>query len=332
MKRYVFDASSFALWFESKVTSSRTVAQTVARLEVLAKHTALDETTFYAFLRTIRSENPRPEFNSTVNKYISAIRNYNEFIGAVWKHPPTRIKEHFRNPDVYSDEEINQIISLCKPKYRLYLKILSHCGLRQGEALSLTKNDINWQTRTIAIRNTKTFVDRIIPIHDSLTDDLKNVQNEQLFNFTDTAVRKEIYRCCDIVRIPKRSMQVFRHSAATRFLNNGENLLAVKQLFGWKKTETVERYYHQSLTQLRHIIENDVLGFISMPATKKLLIIGDRLKNALDPIKQDPDLEYSVQESQDEIVIRVKKKQSFPQSSDSLDSLKPTPTQPEATK
>lgn len=305
----MIDLTAFTLWLEGRGYTKRTIQQTNNRLVALHSCGGLTEDGFYQFISRERAAHPQPSFNATVNKYMSAVKNYLEFEGITWNHPPKRIKEHFRNPQVYSDEEINQIIEICKPKYRLYLSILSKAGLRPGEALKLTRNDINFQLKTFSIRNTKTYSDRVVPIHESLILELRSVTNNQLFNFTDTAVRKDVYRCCELLEIPKRSLNVFRHSAATRHLQNGANLLDVKQLFGWKRTDTVERYYHQSLTQLRLIIENDVLGFTQMSALKKLQIIGDRLKNALTPVKSDPELDYSVEESKDEIVIRVKKKQ-----------------------
>ncbi len=295
--------SAFTFWLQGQGLASRTVQQTLSRLQTLTENKALTEEGYWRFISTI----PRDKA-PTMNKYVSAIKKYIEFYDLTWRHIPKRIAEHQRNPEVFTDAEIESIIKESKEPFATYLAVLAFGGLRPSEPLQLYQKHVNWQLRTLSIENTKTHLDRIVPIHDSLTDRLQAINTEKLFLFKYDAAAYQLKLVCGKLGIKNKTLNCLRHSKATRDLDNGANLLVVKELMGWKKTETVERYYHQSLTQLRLLIENDMLGFTAMSWSKKLKIIAERLKDSLSPIKQDPDLDYSVTETNEEIVIRVSKK------------------------
>lgn len=297
-------AAQFEYWLISQGLSKKSIQNTLSRLDRLEVQGALTEEGFYTFLSTLRKDYSA----ALVNKYVDTIRKYITFTKVQWNHLPSRIKEHNRSPETISDEEINLILAHLNPKYRFFFTLLAHTGLRPSEALKLDHTCFDLARNVICIRDTKTFKDRVIPIHEALTPFIKTVITGKQFNFSDTAARTELNKVCGELQITRKKIYAFRHSFVTRLLDSDVDLFSVKLLAGHSDTRSTERYYHSSLKRLKVAIQKDALGFVSMPWTKKLQIIAIRLKEALEAIKNDPDIDYSVTETNEEIIIRVKKK------------------------
>lgn len=297
-------ALGFKHWLIGTGLSAKSVQNTLSRLEKMRVQGALTEDGFYAFI----SQHREQYSEASVNKHIDTIRKWIQYNKLQWNHPPSRIKEHNHSPETISDEEITQIITRCKPQYRFFLSLLAHTGLRPSEAFKLDHTSFDRARNVIVIKDTKTFKDRVVPVHEALTPFIQTVIPGKQFNFSDTAVRSELYRVCDELQITRKKIYSFRHSFVTRLLDSDVDLFSVKLLAGHSDTRSTERYYHSSLKRLKSAIEKDALGFTTMNPLQKLKVIATRLKESLEPIKQDPDLDYSVTETNEEIVIRVKKK------------------------
>lgn len=90
-------------------------------------------------------------------------------------------------PYIFSDDEINQIFSIAdalkmgKPRkntlihveYPMILRIMYGCGLRIGETLSLKMRDADLDIGVLTLKHTKGNKQRIVPMHPSLTEVLK---------------------------------------------------------------------------------------------------------------------------------------------------------------
>jgi integrase len=87
-----------------------------------------------------------------------------------------------QSPYVYSTDELHRLLdatsALCvangrlKAMYRTLLMLLYGGGLRVGEALSLTLQDVDLTERIITVRNTKFFKTRMVPIGPKLALEL----------------------------------------------------------------------------------------------------------------------------------------------------------------
>lgn len=87
-------------------------------------------------------------------------------------------------PHVYSTEELQRLLDativihnpccpLQAPMLRSLLILLYGAGLRVSEALSLKISDVNIAEKIITIRDTKFYKTRLVPLGDSLTNELK---------------------------------------------------------------------------------------------------------------------------------------------------------------
>ncbi len=100
------------------------------------------------------------------------------------KGPAKQVERTWRRPYIYSHEEIQKVLAIARtfPSARapsrpinLYtMLVLAYCaGLRVGEIARLKLGDVDMQAGTIAIRETKFFKSRILPLSDSAMDAMR---------------------------------------------------------------------------------------------------------------------------------------------------------------
>lgn len=98
--------------------------------------------------------------------------------------PAKQVARGWRRPYIYSSKDIQKLLAIARvyPSPRassrpinLYtMLVLAYCaGLRIGEIARLTLGDVDMQSGTIAIRETKFFKSRILPLSDSAMDALR---------------------------------------------------------------------------------------------------------------------------------------------------------------
>ena len=191
--------------------------------------------------------------------------------------------------DFYTLEEFKQFIS-CENdlKFKCLYETLYYCGLRRGEARSLTWNYINFEekqlrvnknivqigndnsnTYTVTTPKTKSSI-RNIPIPEILLNDLKILleSDNQLYGFnnkwfvfgntdpiTNSTVRCHKNSLCKKAGLKQIRIHDFRHSCASLLINNGANITIVAKYLGHTKIdETLNTYSHMYKNKLNDIV------------------------------------------------------------------------------
>lgn len=133
--------------------------------------------------------------NITKAGILSDIKGFARYLlslGTEWKLPEFPIIEDDYIPYIFSNEEISRIISAAdnlgygtfkRPQratrvFPVLLRILYSCGLRLGEGLGLKWEDIDLVNGIIYIREAKNMKQRIIPIHRTLIEQLKQYKRK----------------------------------------------------------------------------------------------------------------------------------------------------------
>jgi site-specific recombinase XerD len=95
-----------------------------------------------------------------------------------------KLKSSFA-PHIYSHGEIESMMNMAaalKPDYclpmrphmfRFLIVLLYTTGMRIGEAFNLKLGDIDWQNGTLSVRNTKFYKSRLVPLSDSMVEELR---------------------------------------------------------------------------------------------------------------------------------------------------------------
>lgn len=178
-------------------------------------------------------------------------------------------------PEIKSDKSLPVVMSLkevkdliAAPKYlkhKLMIATLYGCGLRSYELCALRLSDVDFDRKMVFISKQKGRLDRYVPLNNHLARGLKKyIRTEKpeiyLFNSQKTDNGKALPMTTrglqwvvkenrsKIETSKKITSHTLRHSYATHLLENGLNILALKELLGHVRIETTLIYLHVSNT------------------------------------------------------------------------------------
>ena len=142
-------------------------------------------------------------------------------------------------------------------KHRIILALIYSAGLRRQEAINLKITDIDFERKTIHIRQSKYKKDRVVPLSEYISIGLKKyLDNEKpynyLFNGKEADGRYNINGLSWVMRealkragIKKQvNLHSLRHSYATHLLEEGVNIVTLKELLGHAEISTTMIYLH----------------------------------------------------------------------------------------
>jgi len=177
-----------------------------------------------------------------------------------------QIKRQNDLPVVLNKREVRELLNAPKYlKHRLILAMLYGCGLRSYELCNLLQADIDFDRKTVLVRKQKGKMDRYVPLSPHLARGLKtyfstenpvkHVFNSQLTKegapgpLTTRGIQWVIKECRSKVNTQKKfTAHTLRHSYATHLLEDGLNIMSLKQLLGHAHIETTIVYLQVSNT------------------------------------------------------------------------------------
>ena len=133
------------------------------------------------------------------------------------------------------------------------------CGLRKSEAYNVQIKDVDFDKRTVFVRQGKNYKDRIIPmsagVYNDLQDYIYNFRSRLKLNHTrlvfscDGMIRlrlKALQRACNEENIKKKRIypHILRHSIATHLLQNGMSIENICKFLGHSSLDTTQIYTH----------------------------------------------------------------------------------------
>jgi len=202
--------------------------------------------------------------NSTINREVEVLRKMlNIAIDNNWldNNPCSskrirplredRNRERFLNP-----EEEATLIEKCVGEFSYMRPIIItalNTAMRKGEILNLTWKNVNLDRNFITVTKTKSGQDRYIPISPILRKELlqlnKNVISDYVFTNPETKnpyhdLKRSFPSICKKAEIEGIVFHDLRHTAATRMVACGVDLVTVKDILGHSDIKTTMRYSH----------------------------------------------------------------------------------------
>ena len=221
--------------------------------------------------------------NRSVNRKISALRSYFNFllkIGEIDKSPLKNhksLKEEKKVQVPFSEKEINLLLEgdFFKKDYegmmaKTLIELFYSTGLRLSEVTNLKNVSVDLVNKKIKVLG-KRKKERIIPVIEPLKIQLLKFQelknqiisgSESEFFFVDEKniklkniyVYKVVNNYLNIVSTKsKRSPHMLRHSFATHLLNHGADINSVKELLGHASLAATQIYTHTSMEKIKSI-------------------------------------------------------------------------------
>jgi len=174
------------------------------------------------------------------------------------------LKNGTKLPVILNRSELKELFKTPKLlKHRIILTLAYSAGLRSQELIKLKISDIDFERKTIPIRQSKYKKDRIVPLSDYIAKGLKKYlavehPDTWLFNGKEpdgkyspkglSWVMRETLKKTKIEK--KVNLHSLRHSYATHLLEEGVNIVTIKQLLGHATIQTTMIYLH--VAQLPH--------------------------------------------------------------------------------
>ncbi len=146
---------------------------------------------------------------------------------------------------------------------RLMLLLMYTTGMRLSELIGLKVGDVDFYRNNLRVLG-KRNKERIIPMHPEMVDWLKVYLADHVGDFLFVTERGKplypmyVYRLVNhylklFSHAAKTSPHVLRHSFATHMLNNGANLLAIKDILGHANLSATQVYTKNSFEKLKQV-------------------------------------------------------------------------------
>ncbi len=179
-------------------------------------------------------------------------------------HLPS-IKHDKKLPTVLSKEEVWRLLKSCHLlKHKVLIGLLYGCGLRCMEVRSLRLQDLDFDRMQLKVVQGKGKKDRYVPLSIHLIRGLKSyIQAEKpkiyLFNgqpagraggdfdsrYSQRGVQWAVKQACKVAGITKDvCVHTLRHTFATHLLEDGLDIISLKNLLGHENIETTMEYLH----------------------------------------------------------------------------------------
>ena len=216
---------------------------------------------------------------STMRKRLSALRSWFTYMrreGWVENDVMAKVstpKMPQRLPIFFRENEVEHIYdagifddSFEGERDKLMLRILYETGIRRSELEHLTEDRVNLSDRSIKVLG-KGDKERIVPINDELAQTIATyLQHKHALGSYDsqllvddkgraitnskiyTTVRKYMRPLSHADRV---SPHVFRHTFATHMLNEGADIMAIKELLGHASLDATQIYTHVTREHLK---------------------------------------------------------------------------------
>ena len=207
--------------------------------------------------------------------------------------------------DFLSPEELKRLLAHTNGMWRELILMASKTGLRRGELRGLAWSDINWDNKTLTVRQSwcevkkglvtpKSNKERHIPLTNELYEML--LQKKVSFGFVFSGqggqrlnhgrLKRELEKACTRAGIRKITCHALRHTFASHLVMNGAPLKAVQDLMGHADIKTTMRYAHLTSSSLNAAIDlleptyrpSEKFGHYMVNAEQELVSVGQKTK------------------------------------------------------
>jgi len=168
------------------------------------------------------------------------------------------LKKELKLPVILNRSELRELFKAPRLlKHRIILTLVYSAGLRSHETINLKISDIDYERKTIHIRQSKYKKDRVVPLSDYMAKGLRQyllVEHPQVWLFNgkepDGCYSSKGLGWVFSEALKKTSIQKdvsihsLRHSYATHLLEEGLNIVTIKELLGHAHIATTMIYLH----------------------------------------------------------------------------------------
>jgi len=243
--------------------SKSTLDNYICRIALLSLHFGklpeqLDQEEINEYLVGL-ARDPKSPSRSSFKHMVYGLRYYYRILGMnkrVIALPS--LKKDTKLPVILNRDELRELFRTpALLKHRIVLSLIYSAGLRGQEVINLKLSDIDFVRMTIHIRQSKYKKDRIVPLSPIMALGLKKYINAEhphlwLFNGKEPDGRYSVRGLSWVMRETLKKTSItkevnlhsLRHSYATHLLEDGLNIVTLKELPGHAEIVTTMAYLH----------------------------------------------------------------------------------------
>ncbi|HKM02980.1 MAG TPA: tyrosine-type recombinase/integrase [Lachnospiraceae bacterium] len=240
----------------------RRIALFVIHFEKLPEQVSEDEINEYL---VGLARDPKSPSRSSFKHMVYGLRYYYRLLGMNKNAIALpSLKKDTKLPVILNHQELKELFAApTLLKQRIVLTLIYSAGLRGQEVINLKIADIDFQRMSIHIRQTKYKKDRIVPLSPTMAIGLKKYLGAEnphiwLFNGKEASGKYSVRGLSWVMRenLKKTSitkevnLHSLRHTYATHLLEEGVNIVTLKELLGHAEITTTMIYLHVAQCEL----------------------------------------------------------------------------------
>jgi len=205
---------------------------------------------------------------ATINREIALLKTiFNKAVewGKIDVNKLAKVKKfkenHNKNMKILKDQEAIKLIDMANSHLKPILVIALNTGMRRSEILSLKWENVNFRKGLIFIKDSKSG-DREVPMNYTVFETLKELPQDHEYVFfnpqTETHikdVKTSFKAACDDAKIEGLRFHDLRHTAASRMIQAGVDLVTVSRILGHSTIQMTMRYVHSTTEIMRAAVD-----------------------------------------------------------------------------
>jgi len=212
---------------------------------------------------------------TTINRRLKAIKRFFDYMFEQERllvspvKPSHYVKEGKPLPRKLSHDQLKRLFAkMQNPMDRALFLLMLRCGLRVSEVGHLKLSDIDWEQKALVIEQGKGRKDRRVYVSDDALQSLKEclqirpqgAQGNYVFwnqkrknkPLSVKAIQKKMERLAKSADV-KASCHSLRHTFASNLLEEGAEVISIKEFLGHESIQSSERYARLSNQRVKHI-------------------------------------------------------------------------------
>lgn len=213
---------------------------------------------------------------TTINRRLNAIKRFFDYLVIEQEKLPINpikpshfLKQGRRLPKKLAQEQIQRLFAGIKnPIDRAMFLLMLRCGLRVSEVARLKVSDIDWEQQALMVEQGKGRKDRRVYISADALSSLKecmqmrppSIEGDSFFwnqkrknkPLSIKAIQKKMERYAKASKV-KASCHSLRHTFASNLLEEGAEVISIKEFLGHESITSSERYARMSNQKVKQI-------------------------------------------------------------------------------